>query len=188
MVGGRRHGPFGGLIRLALLTGLRRNEIATLEWSDIRDDAIVIPAQRSKMGRAHFVPLTGLMRSVLEMQPIRTGNPLVFPSVVTGGVMAGWSKLLPKLIKASGVDMRIHDTRRTTRTLLSRLGVDEALAELCIGHLRKGLVGIYNKDLMWSARVAAVAKVSDHIRALVEDGGAKLAANAAPLRSKLPVD
>ena len=157
------------LVRLGLLTGLRRNEIATLEWSDVRDDAIVIPAKRSKMAREHHVPLTPLMRSILEAQPKRTGNPLVFPSAVTGGVINGWSKLLPRLVRLSGVDMRIHDMRRTCRTVMSRHGVDEAVAELAIGHVRRGLVGIYNRDIQWSARVDAFEKVSAHISSLRSD-------------------
>ena len=152
-------GSFGGLVRLGLLSGLRRNEIAELEWSDIRDDAIVIPASRSKMGREHFVPLTSAMKTVLSAQP-KTSNPLVFPSPVSNGVMNGWSKLLPRLANASGVGFRTHDTRRTCRTLMSRLGIEEAVAELAIGHVRRGLVGIYNKDVQWPARISAFEKVS----------------------------
>ncbi len=160
-------GAFGALIQLGLLTGLRRNEIATLEWSDIRDDAIVIPARRSKMGRDHFVPLTSLMREIVQAQPRRTGNPLVFPSPVSGGVMSGWSRLLPRLIRASGVTFRLHDLRKTCRSLLSMLDVDEAVAELCIGHVRRGLIGVYNLDIMRDKRRIAFEKVSAHIAHLV---------------------
>ena len=54
------------------------------------------------MGREHFVPLTPLMRAILEAQPKRTANPLVFPSAVSGGVINGWSKLLPRLSRLPG--------------------------------------------------------------------------------------
>ncbi|QIG50548.1 integrase family protein [Nordella sp. HKS 07] len=160
-------GAFGALVRLGLLTGLRRAEMATLEWSDIGADMITIPAARSKMGRAHHVPLTGLMREILSNQPRRHGAGLVFPSRVSGGVLHGWSRLVSRLVRESGVAMRLHDTRRTLRTLMSRLGVDEAVAELCIGHVRKGLVGVYNRDLMWPARVAAFVRVSAHVEGLL---------------------
>ena len=46
-------GQYGHLVRLALLTGLRRNELATLQWKDITADEIVIPAAVTKMGREH---------------------------------------------------------------------------------------------------------------------------------------
>ena len=160
-------GAFGGLIRLALLSGLRRNEIATLEWADLHDIAIVIPAKRSKMGREHRVPLTPLMQRILGAQPKRPGNSLVFPSPVSSGVIKGWSKLTPKLVKASGVALKIHDLRRSCRTLMRRLGIDEATAEAAIGHVKGGLVGIYDKHDLWAERVDAFARVSAHIEGLV---------------------
>ena len=49
---------FGALVRMALLTGLRRGELAELCWPDVSEDAIVIPAGRTKMGAEHRVPVT----------------------------------------------------------------------------------------------------------------------------------
>ena len=72
-------GPFGGLVRLALLTGFRRNELSGLRWSDVHDDRIVVEAERTKMGVQHEVPLTGLMKTILSAQP-RTTSDLVFPN------------------------------------------------------------------------------------------------------------
>src|SRR5207302_905058 len=43
-------GAFGGLLRLALLSGLRRSELSGLRWSDIHNDRIVISADRAKTG------------------------------------------------------------------------------------------------------------------------------------------
>ena len=163
-------GPFGGLIQLGLLTGLRRGELAGLKWSDIHSDRIVIAADKTKMGVGHSVPLTALMRTVLSAQS-RTMSPLVFPSTRTGAAMEGWSKLLPKAQRESGVNFRLHDLRRTVRTLMSRLGVSEEIGELSIGHVRKGLVGIYNFDLGWEPRAAAFEKVSIHVVQLNGDHG-----------------
>jgi hypothetical protein len=50
---------------------------------------------------------------------------------------------------------------------MSRLGIAEDIAELAIGHQRADLVARYNKDVAWSARVAAFEKVSAHISALL---------------------
>jgi integrase len=157
---------FGALVRLGLLTGLRRNELAGLRWSDIKDGRIVIPAGRAKMGREHAVPLTPLMQTVLASS-LKTTSDLVFPSSRSGDELAGWSKMLPRLVAASGVKFRLHDLRRTSRTLMSRLGVDETTAELSIGHVRRGLVGTYNKDDAWPARETAFQKVSAHVTGLI---------------------
>jgi integrase len=163
-------GAFGGLIQLGLLTGLRRNELSGLRWRDIQNDRIVIEAARAKTGARHEVPLTAAMRAVLNAQP-KTPSALVFPSPRIGDAMEGWSKLTPKAVQGAGFAFRLHDLRRTTRTLMSRLGVAEDVGELAIGHARVGLVGVYNKDTAWPARVAAFELVSAHVAKIVSDVG-----------------
>ena len=158
-------GAFGGLLRLATLTAMRRSELSGLKWSDVHDDRIVIAADRAKTGARHEIPLTAAMRAVLSAQP-RTTSPLVFPG--RGNVrMAGWSKLLPRAQRESGVDFRLHDLRRTTRTIMSRCGVMEDVAELAIGHGRRGLIAVYNKDQAWTARSEAFERVGTHIARVV---------------------
>jgi integrase len=158
-------GPFGGLMRLAMLTAMRRSELSGLKWSDVHDDRIVITAERAKTGARHEIPLTTAMRAVLSAQP-RTTSPLVFPGRGAAR-MAGWSKLVPRAQRESRVVFRLHDLRRTARTLMSRRGVSEEKAELAIGHLRRGLVGTYNKDSAWEDRKEAFERVSAHIAQLV---------------------
>jgi integrase len=159
-------GAFGGMLRLALLTGMRRNEFAGLCWSDVHGDRIVLAAHATKTGAKHEIPLTVMMRNVLAAQQ-RSTSDLVFPSARTGGRMAGWTELVAAAMRLSGVAFRLHDLRRTTRTLMSRCGVMEDVAELAIGHVRRGLVGTYNKDSAWAARVDAFERVSNHIVAVV---------------------
>jgi integrase len=158
-------GAFGGLLRLAMLTAMRRKELSGLKWSDVLADKIVIEAKDAKTGARHEVPLTAAMRAVLTAQP-RTTSPLVFPG--RGNMrMAGWSKSVPRARAKSGVDFKLHDLRRTVRTLMSRLGVSEEVAELAIGHVRRGLISLYNKDDSWAARVDAFERVSNHVAGVV---------------------
>jgi integrase len=160
-------GSFGGLVRLALLTGLRRGELAQLQRRrDILPDRIVVQPEHAKSGNTHTVPLTPLMRRVIAAQPVTT-SPLLFPSPVTGGRLKGWTRLVSRLQAASGVTVRLHDLRRTCRTLMSRLGVPEDAAELAIGHVRADLIARYNKDESWDGRRNAFVKVSAHIAALL---------------------
>ncbi len=164
---------FGGLVRAGLLTAMRRNELSGLKWADVKSDRIVIEAARAKTGVQHEVPITTALRALLNAQP-RTKSPLVFGSMKkVGAEMSGWSKMLPRLTKAAGVDFTLHDLRRTTRTLMSRLGVSEDAAELAIGHARADLIARYNRDEAWEARVDAFSKVSDHISGLLGGGGAQ---------------
>jgi len=60
-----------------------------------------------------------------------------------------------KLQQASGVDFRLHDLRRTCRTLMSQLGVAEDITELAIGNMRADLVRRCNKDQAWPGRIDA---------------------------------
>jgi len=122
--------------------------------------------------------LTPLMRAVIAGEPIITA-PLVFPSSKTGGRIKGWTKLVAKLQQVSGVDFRLHDLRRTARTLMSRLGVAEDIAELAIGHVRVDLITRYNKDRAWEGRCDAFARVSAHVESLI---GAREGAAVIPLR------
>jgi integrase len=158
-------GPFGGLTQFALLTAMRRGELSGLRWDDIKRDRIVLQAQQTKTGTAHEIPITELMRKVLARQP-RTSSPLVFPSSRTAGRILGWTKLVNKLVRTSGVSMTMHDLRRTCRTLMSRLDVPEDVAELAIGHQRADLVARYNHDHAYAKRASSFELVSGHVAEL----------------------
>jgi integrase len=177
--GDESFGNFGALVRLALLTGLRRGELAQIERErDLQADRIVVQPEHAKTGAKHEVPLTNLMRKVIAGVPVTTSK-LLFPSAVTGGRIKGWTKFVAGLRQASGVDFTLHDLRRTARTLMSRLGVAEDLAELAIGHVRDDLIRRYNKDEAWEGRRDAFTKVSAHIAAVI---GAREGAAVIPLR------
>jgi integrase len=172
-------GTFGGLVQLALLTGLRRGELAQLEHyrhiltgeravtvRGIEGERIHLPKTITKTAADHDIALTPLMRTVIAAQP-RTTSALLFPSRITGGRLKNWTDLVTSLQRDASVDLRLHDLRRTARTLMSRLGVAEDVAELAIGHQRADLVARYNKDAAWPQRTEAFARVSQHIASLL---------------------
>jgi hypothetical protein len=158
-----RCGKFGSMIKLGFLTAMRRGELAGLRWDDIHADRIVLGAAVTKTGAVHQIPLTPLMREILASQP-RTTSPLVFPSDRTGRRMSGWGLRMDTLVAAADIGpWKIHDTRRTCRTLMSRCGVPDPAAEMAIGHVKATLIGIYNLDEQWSQRLDAFERVSAHI-------------------------
>jgi integrase len=184
--------PFGGLVRMALLTGLRRNELASMCWSWIDRDAlrIAVPAASMKSGREHSIPLTPMIIRLLGETPNRGGN-LLFPSERRLGgstPLAGWSHLIIALRQASGVEgFGLHDLRRTYRSALADLGVREELAELMIAHRRTGLIARYNKAQLWDQRREAAATYDAWLDGVVNrtegDGAAnvvRLGQRAAP--------
>jgi integrase len=132
----------------------------------IDGEHIHLPKTITKTAADHDIPLTPLMRAVIAAQP-RGLSPLLFPSRITGGRLKGWTRLVAALSDLSDVDVKLHDLRRTVRTLMSQLGIAEDIAELAIGHQRADLVARYNQDTAWRARVAAFEKVSAHISAVL---------------------
>src|SRR5262245_20623518 len=183
------HNPIlGALIKTYLLTGFRRTEGARLKRSAITaaenkklgltGERFEIKAIDAKNGFVHAVPVTDPLRAIIRSQP-ETTSEFLFPSYTTGRPMSGFTKMVRRLQKTSGVDFTLHDLRRTCRTRLSMLGVDRDIAELCIGHVRPDLERRYDKFTAWEARVEAFEKYNAHIIGLV---GGPAGGNVVPLR------
>ena len=118
-----------------------------MPWSEVDLDKklIDIPAERMKRELAHTVPMAPMMFELVMSLPRFTG-PCLFS--VNGGKTSfrGFHKAKLKLDKLSGVtDWVIHDLRRTMRSSLPPLGLDEVLCERMIAHRPKGVAGIYNR-------------------------------------------
>ena len=139
-------GPFGALVRLALLTAARRSEIAGMQWPEIGADNVwTLPAARSKTKTDVRRPLSKHALAILNAQPRIDGTPIFSTN---GGITPIKSFSLPKekLDRASGVtDWRLHDLRRTARSLLSRAGINSDLAERALGHAPPTIVQTYNR-------------------------------------------
>lgn len=116
--------PFGTIVRLLLLTGQRRNEVAGMRWKEIDfiEETWTLPPWRTKSAREHRIPLTPLALKLLRDVP-RTGE-MVFPARgAESRSVSGFSKWKGQLDEASGVrDWVLHDLRRTVATGLARLG------------------------------------------------------------------
>jgi integrase len=138
--------PFGPLVRFLLTTGVRRNEAAKMRRSELTDPTMwTIPANRSKIKKDILVPLSGAAQAILTSIPQIANSDLVF----TGDGRRAFSSFDRKKQELDAVskvsDWRIHDLRRTARTLLSRAGVDADIAERCVGHVVGGMRGVYDK-------------------------------------------
>jgi integrase len=173
--------PFGDYVRVLLLCGQRRTETAAMRWQNVDLDAALwrIPAAHAKTGKAHVVPLPGLVRDIIARCPRLAENEHVFAGR-GGAAMSGWSKRLPRLIAAAGIaPFTLHDCRRTFRSGLSRLGVAYDVAELMLAHRREDLTQRYDRADLWPQRVEAAERWATHVAGLLADRG-----NVAPLRKR----
>lgn len=166
--------PFGKIVLLLLLTAQRRSEVGGMLWSEIDDKEALwtIPADRSKNGRPHVVPLSKEALKVLNSLP-RFSSDLVFPARArTRSAYSGFSKHKRSLDALSEVHgWTLHDLRRTSATGMARLGVAPHVVERILNHTSgtfSGVAGIYNRfqyrDEMreaisiWSAHIAQIRR------------------------------
>jgi integrase len=151
--------PFGPIVRLLILTGQRRDEVAQMEWRelDLEAQGWTIPAARSKNRREHQVPLSDAAIDILKSLPRIERSGFVFTTNARTPV-SGFSKAKPALDRAMAElagegsspipGWVLHDLRRTVATNLQRLGVRLEVTEAVLNHVsgsRAGIVGVYQK-------------------------------------------
>ena len=127
--------PFGPLVKLFLLTGVRREEMAGMRHDEINLEQKLwtVPAERSKTGAAIRIPLSEAAVDVLSTVPF-TNGPFLFTTTGTSPV-SGFSRMKSKLDRISGVSgWRLHDFRRTMVSAMVDLGIDATTADRCLNH------------------------------------------------------
>lgn len=160
-------GPWGPYIRFLLLTAARRTEVAEMTWSELKDDLWTIPAARYKTNTEVTLPLSTAAMKVLAELPRIQDCEYVFTN---GGrlPLTNFSNAKLRFDLACGVkDWRLHDLRRTSRSLMSRAGVNADTAERCLGHTISGVRGVYDKHHYIPEMRAAFEALAKEIAAVV---------------------
>jgi integrase len=144
------------IVRLALLTGLRRTEIAGARKAELdlnsTSPVLTIPRGRAKNPNAHRVPLSARATSVFRRAIEAAGDSkFVFPGERSPSHIASRSvsKAMERTRAKLGInDITMHDLRRTAGTYMSRFGVPKDVRERILNHggMRKGSIteGVYN--------------------------------------------
>ena len=142
-------------LKLALVTGQRRSEIAYISKSelDLENKVWSLPKERTKNSRPHDVPLSDLAISLLEEAIPHAGySEYVFQSprfkekpIDTKVLTRAWGRARKQL----GLeDVVLHDFRRTCATGLQKLGVRLEVTEAVLNHKSgsvSGIVAIYQR-------------------------------------------
>jgi integrase len=155
--------PYGPLVRMLILTGQRKSQVAEMPRSeaDLDKATWIIPKERMKADAAHMVPLAPLARALLESLQAWPKGDFVFTTTEGEAAVNGFSKAkarLDKLVEARrektlGADVArkkpmpawtFQDLRRTMRTHLSALPVQDLVRELVIAHAKPGLHKVYD--------------------------------------------
>jgi integrase len=167
-------GPFGPLVKLLLLTGQRRDEVAVMGWDEVDRSAKMwtIPAARTKNGREHLVPLSDPAIAVLDVMAGSTEWPRAGHVFTTGNKpFSSFSKSKATLDEATGVaGWRLHDLRRTLTTGLQRLGIRFEVTEAVLNHVsgaKAGVAGVYQRHDWKDEKRAALEAWARHIESFL---------------------
>ena len=178
--------PWDAMVRLLILTGQRRGEVAGMEWAELDLEAGEwrLPGSRTKNGHPHVVPLVPEMIDILRAVPRfpeavfvfegprKTEHPRATPVSGFGKVKARLDAALVKAMAEAGrrkpAPWVLHDLRRTVATGLQRLGVRLEVTEAMLNHVsgsRSGIVGVYQRHGWEAEKAAAMQAWTAHVLA-----------------------
>ena len=155
---------FCTIVKLLILTGQRRGEIAALRSDFFKDDLCTLPASLTKNGREHLFPIGALCAATLP----RNATGYLFPARGTlTKPFNGWSKSKAALDKISGVSTwTLHDLRRTFATRLADLGTAPHIIERLLNHITgtvSGVAAIYNRATYLPEMRESVDQYEQHL-------------------------
>jgi integrase len=172
-------GPWGAFLRFLLLTATRRDEARGMRRAELSNGDWLIPAERYKTKRDLLLPLSAAARAVLATVPAIGKGELVFTADGRrriGGL--AWFKQnfdaeVFATLRKQDPEAKplprwtLHDLRRTARTLMSRAGVDDSIAERCLGHVIGGVRGTYDRHKYYDEKKLAFEKLATLVESIV---------------------
>jgi integrase len=151
-------------IKLLLLTGSRKGEIADLRWEHVDFERECLRLPDSKTG-AKVVYLNAPARALLQELPRMANNPRVIPGIRADGAGPAIDKVWSRVRKAAGLtDVRLHDLRHSFASVGAAGGLSLPIIGALLGH----------KHTTTTARYAHLS--ADPLRAASDAVGARIAA------------
>ncbi|HCQ65872.1 MAG TPA: integrase [Rhodobacteraceae bacterium] len=168
--------PYGSCGQLLLLTGQRLNEIARMEWAELEGDTLRLPAERSKNGRAHGVPLSSASMAVLSGVE-RNGSYVLTTNgrVPINGWTKGFGRIRAEMNALAGRELERwtpHDLRRTAATGIARLGIPIPVTEAVLNHVSgttAGIVSVYQRHDYAAEKRRALEAWANMVTSIVSD-------------------
>jgi integrase len=141
---------FRDFILLDLLTGARRSNLLSMEWSEIDFAGAVwrIPQEKFKSKKLQTIPLAVPALKILQSRRERVTGQWVFPSgIVKGAHVLEFRKPWKELLKRAEIgNLRLHDIRRTLGSWLSTSGAAMPVIKAALGHADIATTQIYARS------------------------------------------
>jgi integrase len=153
-------------VKLLVLTGQRRSQIAELRWVEVGDDLLAFPAERMKGRLAHVVPLSTQAAAIIA------GMPRVDDFVLGGALRWHLHNIKRKLDAHMGdvPEWRIHDIRRSVASGLAKIGTPLPVVERILAHKGqsfRGVAGVYQRHSFLPEMTIALQKWGDYLERLI---------------------
>lgn len=124
-------------LRMHTYTGLRRSEAIGITVNDVEGRFITVRAEVAKTNKARRVPIHPQLRRVMG------GGAMVISGRDGGPLSARGSQHRLEVLRG-GLDVQLHDLRRTFVTTLRRAGADRDAIKAIIGHSRRQVWDLYS--------------------------------------------
>ena len=130
-----------------------------MRWADLDLEAAIwtLPAEATKAGRSHVVPLAPLAIDILRSLPRKadaTGKASSYVFTTSGDApISGFTKAKLRIDQVIAevrdgealAPWTIHDLRRTAATEMARLGVSRFIISKVLNHSDRSVTGIYDR-------------------------------------------
>jgi integrase len=164
----------GPIVRIALMTGMRRDEIRLLRWHQINLEGkeIIVGKSKTEAGKGRVIPFGPMLAAVLstyaswyesKLGPIEP-EWYVFPLSNRGKPLDSTRPLTTfktawqSVCETASVECRFHDLRHTVCTKMAEAGIPEATMKAIMGHMSRAMLERYS-HIRRAAKVEAMAAV-----------------------------
>lgn len=132
-------------LRFLMLTVARTNEICFARREDVVDDVLIVPAERTKTGQEHRVPLAPEALEVIDGAAHLQPSDLLFPAS-RGKAMS--DAAMARFMERARYVARPHGFRATFRTWVEeQTDAPYEVKEACLGHrVDAGIVRAYQRS------------------------------------------
>lgn len=152
----------------ALLTGLRRNDVATMRWNDVDLEGATLFVPAPKGGKAFSLPLSDQLVELLtsrkaENEELFPNDPWCFPATSKAG------HIMEPRVDVPGLKWTIHDLRRSFITVAESLDISGFAIKALVNHRQPGsdVTGGYINITVERLR-APMQQITDKLLALCE--------------------
>lgn len=152
------------VVTLAYESGMRREEILSLEWDqvDLKKGTVTLKPGTTKNDEPRVLYMSPDLKELLTEHWNKRAEkgselPYVFPNRSGNGRIVNFSKAWRRALKKTGLEGRLfHDFRRTAVRNMVRAGVQESVAMKISGHKDRSIFQRYNivneKDLKQASK------------------------------------